>query len=412
LDFWEQKHRVLEDEMMRKLVAALGLMVLPLLTFAPLHAQETTVVVGTAGNITATNSLAGNTSTESLSTAQVDGVLRAVAPGAFGQNFTRDRANKVFGDFARFRANLVPSLITAIQNSDSSIRVNSLIINANALNLRLAQKTNSVTGQLGTVSASISARKDVGIPLFCTSANVSFSLDNIMVSGDYNFITGDVSNAKADFAVNNVSAGCNGLLSFITNFAATIVDVNSLLRDAIKNEANNQLAFVNMKSLFSLSDFVNGLRYYGNETIISVVANRAINVLRELVNDAAINTPNVVLDFGVEFATGVGGQNKISIIASHAPVIAAQLRRQERYVTVEAPAITGAIDVYVRDPVLGDNWRLIGTGSGTSIPVTGTIPTNYQLIAVARSSLIPGLESFPKFVSYPPDPLGFPGTRK
>ncbi len=386
---------------MCRLFAAVGLLTLSFFSVSSLHAQETTIIVGTVGNITSTNSLAGNTSTESLSTAQVDGVLRAVAPGAFGQNFTRDRANKVFGDFARFRANLAPSLTTAIQNSDSSIRVNSLIINANALNLRLAQKTNSVTGQLGTVSASISARKDVGIPLFCTSANVSFSLDNIMVSGDYNFITGDVSNAKADFAVNNVSTGCNGLLGFVGDFVLTIAGANSLLRDAIKAEANNQLSFINMKSLFSLSDFANGLRYYGNETVISPLVNRAINVFRELVNDAAINTPGIVLDFKVVFAANASQPNIIGFFASSAPVTSANLPPAGDRIAFSLPPNSSGMDIYGRDSLSQSNWKFLGTASSSPVyfrDLANLGSTAPVYIVTSRSSVISGLDSFPILV--------------
>jgi hypothetical protein len=80
---------------MRSFLKAIGFVIINVLSVPFLHAQETTLSVGTAGNITATNSLAGNTTSESISTAQIDSVLRVVAPGAFGQNFTRDKTNKM-----------------------------------------------------------------------------------------------------------------------------------------------------------------------------------------------------------------------------------------------------------------------------------------------------------------------------
>jgi hypothetical protein len=395
-------------KLLRTLLAPLTLLAL---SAGSAQAQETVLTVGTAGNITATSSLGGNTTSESLSTAQIDGVLRVVAPSTFGQNFTRDKANKVFADFANYKARLTTSLIQAIQASEPSVTVNSLVINTNTLNLRLAQKTNSVAARLGTVSASVAARKHVGVPLFCTSANISFSLDNIIVSGDYNFITGDVSNAVADFAVNNTNVSCNGLLSFIGDFVLNIAGANSQLRDAIRNEANNQLAFVNMKQLFSLADFANGLNYFRNETPITAVANRAISIFKEMVNDAAINTPGIVLDFGIETGTPFGSPNRIKIVASHVPTDFGLVRRTLATINVTVPSNTQRVDLYVKQ-TMQQNWQYMGSTTDGFFTVpqafvnTNTGGPDWAYIAVSRSALIGGLESFPFLIPIQPYPGG------
>ena len=363
------------------------------------QAQETTLSVGTAGNITATNSLAGNTTTETISTAQIDGVLRVVAPGAFGQNFTRDRANKVFADFANFRTGLASSLAQTIARQSNIRRVNSVAINTSALNLRLSQKTNSVSGELGSIMARVSLVANTsGIlaDIFCPSVNVTFDLNDIKAAGDYNYISGDVSNASIAYNLTNVSASCNGFLGFIGNLFGPSGIAENQLRSAIQDQVNTQLTFVNMQRLFSLSDFANGLRYYGNESIISPLVNRAINVFRELVNDAAINTPGIVLNIGVEFATGVAGQNKISFIASHAPVdvVAFTPRLVAPYVTLNMPPNTERADVYIRGTT--GNWRFLGSttnGSLSGFPTITELPVT--AIAIGRNAIIPGLESFP-----------------
>lgn len=402
---------------MRNVIASLGLIFSTLISIAPLHAQETTIKVGTAGNITATNSLAGNTTSESLSTAQVDSVLRIVAPGAFGQNFTRDKANKVFADFANFRTGLASSLAQTIANQPNIRRVNSVAINTNALNLRLSQKTNSVSGELGTIMASVSLVADVdGFgSLFCPSANVSFNVNNIKASGDYNFISGDVSNAAVVYEVTDVSAGCNGLLGFIGDaFGNPTAVARAQINSAIESQINTQLSFVNMQRLFSLSDFANGLRYFGNETIISPLVNRAINVFRELVNDAAINTPGIVLNIGVQFASAAGTQNIISFIASHAPsdvLSYADRAVSANGVTVSMPPNTERVDVYYRTT---GNWTLLGsttTGRIINIPER---PRPVSVIAIGRNSIIPGLESFPgiSVTRVERDPLGGPGSKR
>jgi hypothetical protein len=401
---------------MRNLIASLGLIILTITSITPLHAQETTITVGTAGNITAANSLSGNTSSESLSTAQVDAVLRVVAPSAFGQNFTRDKANRVFADFANFRTGLASSLAQTIASQPNIRRVNSVAINTNALNLRLSQKTNSVSGELGTIMASVSLVADVDgfSSIFCPSANVSFNVNNIKASGDYNFISGDVSNAAVVYEVTDVSAGCNGLLGFIGDaFGNPTAVARAQINSVIQSQINTQLSFVNMQRLFSLSDFANGLRYFGNETIISPLVNRAINVFRELVNDAAINTPGIVLNIGVRFASAAGAQNIISFIASHAPVdvvsvapvLVNGILRQN--FTIAIPPNTQQVDLYTSG---GGNWAFIGSGT-TNVIQTARVLKGNDVIAIGRNGLIGGLESFPGRVLRIPEPTGDGGRR-
>jgi hypothetical protein len=411
---------------MRSFLKAIGFVIINVLSVPFLHAQETTLSVGTAGNITATNSLAGNTTSESISTAQIDSVLRVVAPGAFGQNFTRDKANKVFADFANFRSGLATSLAQTIATQPNIRRVNSVAINTSTLDLRLSQKTNSVSGELGTIMASVSLVADVDglASIFCPSANVTFNVDNIKASGDYNFISGDISNAAVVYDVTNVSASCNGLLGFIGNaFGNPSATARNQINAAIQSQVNTQLTFVNMQRLFSLSDFGNGLRYYGNETVISPLVNRAINVFRELVNDASINTPGIVLNIGVKFASVAGTQNIISFVASHAPVnvTGVTIGRGPAIpggISVEAPPFTERVDVYeslILDSAGSQitNWRYLGTAVNGRWTATGAL-TGGRYMAIGRSSLIPGLESFPGIVmtKYERDPLGFPGGKK
>ncbi len=402
---------------MSRFAALLALVSFGLVVPIAAQAQETTLSVGTAGNITATNSLAGNTTTETISTAQIDGVLRVVAPGAFGQNFTRDRANKVFADFANFRTGLASSLAQTIARQSNIRRVNSVAINTSALNLRLSQKTNSVSGELGSIMARVSLVANTsGIlaDIFCPSVNVTFDLNDIKAAGDYNYISGDVSNASIAYNLTNVSASCNGFLGFIGNLFGPSGIAENQIRSAIQDQVNTQLTFINMQRLFSLSDFANGLRYYGNESIISPLVNRAINVFRELVNDAAINTPGIVLNIGVEFATGVAGQNKISFIASHAPVDVLSFADRQvaaNGVTVSLPPNTERADIYYST---GGNWQLLGTtttGTLSNIPTLGRPVT---IIAIGRNNIIPGLESFPgvTLTRVERDPLGFPGGKK
>jgi hypothetical protein len=381
----------------------------------PAYAQETRVLVGAAGNITATNSLAGNTTSESISTAQIDSVLRVVAPSAFGQNFTRDKANKVFADFTNLRSGLASSLSQTIAIQPNIRRVNSVAINTNALNLRLSQKTNSVSGELGTIMASVSLVADVDglASIFCPSANVTFNVDNIKASGDYNYISGDISNAAVAYDVTNVSASCNGLLGFIGDaFGNPSATARNQINAAIQSQINTQIGFINMQRLFSLSDFANGLRYYGNETIISPLVNRAINVFRELVNDASINTPGIVVNIGVQFASVAGTENVISFITSHAPVDVVKVRAYGA-IDLLVPPGTYQSDVYYSNIIDAQgnrgNWTYLGSTTNNILPNSANRPLfdGTLVMAIGRNSTISGIESFPgKVVAYSPGPSG------
>jgi hypothetical protein len=397
---------------MRKLIAAVGFILASFLSGAGLHAQETTFTVGTAGNVTATSSDAGNISGETISTEQIDSLLRLLAPGTFGQNFTRDKANKAFADFTNLRVGLSASLAQTIAAQTNIRRVNSVAINTPGLRLRLSQKTNSVSGELGTIMASVSLVADVdGIgSLFCPSANVSFNVNNIRASGDYNYISGDISNATVNYDVTDVSASCNGLLGFIGDaFGNPSATARNQINNAIQSQLDTQLAFINMKRLFSLADFANGLRYYGDNAILSLVANRAIGIFRELVNDAAINTPGIVLDFRVTPATTAGSNNAISILASHATVDVINVNRTiPKYVDVTIPPNTERVDLYYRTT---GNWTYFASGTSSRIPYTNAGPRP-EIMAIGRNGTFSGLESFPGRIGYPPDPLGWPGTKK
>jgi hypothetical protein len=369
--------------------------VLFVMSATAVQAQETTLTLGVP-EVAAANGLSATT----ISTADVDLILRTRAPSLFGQNFTRDKANKAFADFANFRVDLASSLARAIPAASTKIRqVNSVSINTNNLNLKLSQKTNSVSGILGTLSADISILVS-GIPVICPSANTSFSIKNIMVAGDYNFITGDVSATNVSYTVENISTSCNGFFGFLGDALNAITGLgSSSVRSAVADAANRAVAFSNMKQLFSLSDFANGLSRFRSETPLSVVANRAIMIFQEMVNDAAINTPGIVLDFKVELATSVGGLNKISILASHSPAII-DFITVENEIQALLPANSERTDFYYKTPA-GTSWIYFATASGAE-SIFGLFVNQFQantkIIAVSRSAIFPGLQGFPSNV--------------
>lgn len=394
---------------MRILVAKLSLLIVSTLSSVSLQAQETIISIGTPESRVEDNLFIQRIASDSLSTAQVDAVLRNVAPSIFGQNFTRDRANKVFADFANFRTSLASSLAQTIASQPNIRRVNSVAVNTNALNLRLSQNTNSVSGELGSVMASVSlVSNNRGIlgALFCPSANVRFNVNNIKASGDYNYISGDLNSAAITYDLTDVSASCNGLLGFILNaFGIPSARARSQINSEIQSQINTQLSFVNMKRLFSLADFANGLHRFRTETPVTVIANRAIGVFQEIVNDAAINTPGIVLDVGVQLASAAGGLNKISFVASHAPIDVTHILpidgATSTLIFLKGPPNTGQVDIY---GVFGGQNGYLGTTVSGSLWYPGQIAGGSEIIAVGRSSIIPGLESLPGLSEFAPDP--------
>ncbi len=390
---------------MRMLFAKLSVLVVSTLFSASLQAQETVISVGTPESSVSGNLFIQRIASDNLSTAQIDGVLRNVAPSTFGQNFTRDKANKVFTDFFNLKVSLASTLTQMLPIVEPKIRqIYSLTINTNALNLRLSQKTNAVSADLGSITAFTSLKYDAGIPVACPSANVSFTINNIKVSGDYNFITGDVSNANANYTIDNISTSCNGLFGFLGNIANAVTGLgNSAVRSAIQDAFNSGIAFVNMKQLFSLADFANGLHRFRTETPITAIANRAIGVFQEIVNDAAINTPGIVLDVGVQFASTAGEPNRIKFVASHAPIdiidITAVYGRTN--IRLNRPPNTGPVDVYRN---FGGQSFYLGTTTSGVLRYPGQIIQGAEIAAVGRNTIIPGLESLPGFSGSAPDP--------
>jgi hypothetical protein len=394
---------------MRKSLIVFGLFFSQISFVTPVNAQETTITVGIPNNSTAVSSASGAISGQTISTAQIDSVLRIVAPGTFGQNFTRDKANKIFSDVVNLRNGLTSSLTQTIASQPTIRRVNSVLVNASALNVKLSQKTNSVSGEIGSISTRISLISDVdGVKsIFCPSVNVTFDIRNIKAFGNYNYISGDVSDARVAYELVIISASCNGLLGGLFNPTST---ARGRINSAIQDQINTQIAFVNMQRLFSLADFANGLRRFRTETPIALAANQAISIFQEIINDAAINTPGIVIDFNVRPAESLNSTNTITLYGSHSPATIDSISC-ENNIEGTIPANTSRIDFYIIRPVRGATWTYYTTLSGS--PETyfnlslSDLPANTGVTAVAINSSIGGLQSFPSNVVATKDPYRY-----
>lgn len=394
---------------MLKFQTGFGLVILQLTSITPLQAQETTLTIGIPDNSTAVTSAAGGIAGQTISTAQIDSVLRNVAPSTFGQNFTRDRANKIFSDLINLRAGLTNSLTQTITRQPNIRQVYSVSVTGNNLNLRLSQKTNSVSGEVGSLFARISLKADVDgfKSVFCPSVNVTFDINGIRALADYNFITGNINSANILYDLRIVSASCNGLLGGLFNPTSA---ARSQINSAIQDQINSQIGFINMQRLFSLADFANGLRRFRAETPVTSAANRVIDTFQEIVNDASINTPGIVIDFNIRPAQSTAFSNIITISAAHAAPTIDSIDCNN-IIDGTIPPNTERVDFYVIRPVRGATWTYYATIPGS--PDTyfnlflGDLPGNTGVTAVAVNSTIGGLQSFPSQVVTTNDRYGF-----
>jgi hypothetical protein len=368
-------------------------------------AQETQLKIGAASNITSTNSLMGSTVSVVLSTSEVDAFLGAFAPAVFGNNFTRDKSNKVFADFSSLKLNLATSLKQVIPTLNPKIRsISSIIIDTPRLNLRLSQKTNSVSAELGTLKVSTNLIYNSNFPVICPYANISLDINITKVMADYNYITGNINNSDVIYTVDNIKSSCGGILGFVGDAFNSVFLGGSRaeVKSAIKSEVDSRIAFANMKTLFSLADFAKGLKAFALNRVISSEANLAVNVLSELVDHPNISTPSIILDVGVDFSALVSNANNISMIVSHAPVdiIATSPGRYE----LSVPPNTTRTDLYYQSDT---KWVYFATtNSNIAIFPVNARPVRSYVIAIGRNSYFPTLSSFPGRAFLPLDSPG------
>lgn len=358
---------------------------------AEVSAQETTFSLGTSNGAIQ--------STETLSTSQIDGVLRIAAPSVFGQNFTRDRSNKLFADLASLRIGLAQSISSAIASESTVRQVYSVNVNPIIPTLKLSQNNGTVSGELAQffVQASIKAS---GQGIFCPSADVKFNIDNIKAFGEYNVISGDVNNTSISYNITNVSASCNGIFGFIGNLFATGV-ARDRINSAVASQVNQIVQFANMQRLFSLKDFAASFSRFGQETSISPFTSRVFRVVEEIISNPAINTPGVSLKLIALPSVNNFANHSVILLASHAPALIDSISCFNE-IEGNIPPNTSEINIYVMLPRAGATWTLYqtipaGLNNRFYTAVEG-LPANTGVTAIAKNATIGALESFPEKV--------------
>jgi hypothetical protein len=377
---------------------------LALFAIRPASAQETTLRVGVLGTAppmllqgVAFDDLPLNT--HDLSTATIDSALNTYLPTQFAPHYTRDKANGVFAKVESMRLQLNSQLAAAITTSgNGKLTVNSVSVNANPLEASFAQTPTGIGVDLTGMSVGVAVTYQVGIPLLCSSANGSFTVGNIDVGGDYDLPTGTLQSPRINYALQNVRVDCNGLLSGFTNFVIQTFFPNlatDLLSQGLQSAVNSQLGALQMREIFSVQDFLQGLRNASNIGILNDIANKAITSAQEVVaNPSAIYR---ALKLTVRVSYGPSG-NEIRFIASNAaPTDVGTISYSyiSDYISIVTPQGTAGADLYEQDPG-GLYWFYIGTiDANQPFLTTSAFAVGTQIAAVGYNSWIPDLRSPP-----------------
>jgi hypothetical protein len=365
---------------------------------SPTLAQETTLTIGKAGDITTTNGTNGRTQGLIISTATIDPVLNAVDPGRFGPGYTRGKANALIADVARFEQQIGAAVANTLVASGAVDRVNQAIVTANPVVVKLFQTSTGVGVTLSDFSIDVVAEKDY-FPLVCAPARGRAVIDRIKLTGEYNLFTGAIGLTNLDYRIIRVSSGCNGLLGFLGDQLAFMLGINGNreIRDAINNAANDALQMGTLARAFALGDLFSSLRTFANSTSQPDFFNRAIDVGEDLVLNANLNTPSIVLDFSLLRSAS----NSARILASHAPVNVLPIDHPgDGPILLDVPPNTARTDLYYS--VDNSNWTYLGTTTSNVFNGTRRL-WGARVIAIGHNAVLSGLESYPgvtqRFVS-------------
>jgi hypothetical protein len=374
--------------MLLSLVALLGL------SAHSAFAQETVVSIGKAGEIHRTFTDVGFSQATYLSTSQIDPVLSLIDPSRFGQSYTRDQANELFGRIRAYEIRLGELLASAILATGQVDSVNYANVSANPIRLRFFQTSTGIGVNLSRFAVAVSVEKRIGVPLFCESVEGRTTLDNIRLTGDYNFFSGDVGVTDVQFDIRGSSGGCTGALSFFTNFFIELFfDVRAEIARAIRAAADEQLRFANVATVFSAGDLITALRRFADNSPLPLYANQAIDLAQEVILNANLNTPGIILEILVSRSTSASVSNHISLRLSHAPVDVLPIDHAGRGpIDLVVPPNTARADIYYS--VDRANWTYLGTTTTNQFVHTQNL-WGARVIAIGHNAVIPGLESYP-----------------
>jgi len=349
-----------------------------------LAAADTTLRVG----IPASNPKNG-TSTEEISTAQIDPVLVLTGLPA---NYTRDKANSAFGELVGLKNDLKNELSAALLSASKVKKVTSLSLGINPVDAIFTQQGTSIGAEVGRFTVTGSVDTTISIPLICGTVKGNFELDNVRVQASYNAYTGNIGGANAFYNIKSTSVSCDNIIGdALIAFVSIFFDVDGPIKNEIDGFFDGISGSANSRTLFSVEAFLDGLKEFEKKNVLTNAATKGITAAQNLIESTNLNSG---LQLNVSLFDG-SSANEIEFIASHQPVDVTHLEYTQSniIVSLDVPGNTSAIDIYscVNNR---SSCAWVGNGSGSSA-VIGTVDKGSEIIAIGRNGLIGGLRSLP-----------------
>ena len=334
-------------------------------------------------------------SDESISTTVIDTTLvnlTAQFPAQFQYpaNFLEDLSNGAFLELFKLKLDLETEIGTFAQADPKIKEVFSVLASVNPLKVTLTQQGASIGLKVSQMDVNIFAEFETqaGIigGLFCPTPTGFADIKGLVGTASFDIFTGNISAVTANFShveVNNVS--CGGLLGFIGDIYLALFPVG--IDDIVTNALNDLAGAANMQTFFSIRDELQGILDGNNFT--QPHASKALAAMDEIILKTDLNSG---LQVDIEIDDSL--HNEISFIASQrAPSLFSPEYTLNNVIVDFTVPDNGVVEIYIQLPG-NSTWSLAATATQSGV-VFGELDDRTKIMAVARSTLIPGLYSFP-----------------
>ncbi len=367
-----------------------------------------------------------------FSTSDIDPLIE-LASG--NPSVTKNLANEAFGDLSQFKQDLSVQMRNAFLAIPEVSSVQHANVQANQILVRLTQPGTSVGVMLSGLSVSTSfVYHPTGfIGLLCPTATISATLSDVSVFTEYNVYSGNIENTSVNYSiVPNVD--CQGVIASLAQTIGEVFfgDAEARLKLEIRDAADSLVQNGNMQTLFSLEDFLDGLRQYGD-----IIENYYFQIPAQATIDLqgfeqffdfgvgstiTVETPQLPFDISqevnrvIDVAQGVvssfsgtnlqldillfdGPTNQISFVVSQQAIrIGSTNVEVDTLITLNVPPKTDSFELFVR---AGNQlpWIPLTSTEYITAPVVNRVvpllPAGTQIVAVGYRSAFPELYSLP-----------------
>ena len=303
---------------------------------------------------------------------------------ALGTTFFSTNADALFSDLAALRAQLEGEIRTIVLSQNKIKSVELVRVETDPISVRLTQLAGSVGLHAQGITTTLQATAKGGIPILCSSVHFTAIVDSAS-DGVFDFFTGLLDNISINNSVNVTQADCSGVFGFLGNILAEIFvgGVDNLVQQKISSALENYAGFDSIQTVFSLEELTRDLdRALPPGEVRDKVLAAVDHFLFHVSQNAGLQL-DIVLNPDFYGA----GSPLISFTASQQmPSVSADNGTTFTLIAVDAP---GALqyDIY--------SVGLFLVSTNTSPISVARQPPGGEILAVARSGVIPGLKSFP-----------------